>query len=286
MVKNKRGAAIMFTSFHTHCYFCDGVQEPKVYVEKALERGIEIVGFSSHAPIPFENSWTMKEERVEAYLKTIEDLKEEYKDRIEIYTGLEVDFIEKDSRKIFEKYKLDYTIGSVHLFPKEDLSTYYSVDGNDLDFQKTLNEFFQGDIKKFVRKYYQNISAMLLQHKPNILGHFDIIKKNNSGERYFSENDPWYKSAVLEVLPIIKESGSVLEVNTGGILRGYIKDPYPSLWILRECIKLDIPVLVTSDAHAPEHMKGFYDLAFYGLREVGYTEQRILKDGKWMQDRI
>ena len=57
----------------------------------------------------------MKDARVEDYLKTIGVLKVEYKDKIEIYTGLEVDFIKNDTRKIFEKYKVDYTIGAVNL---------------------------------------------------------------------------------------------------------------------------------------------------------------------------
>lgn len=273
----------MLTSFHTHCYFCDGIKEPKEYIEEAIKKGFEVLGFSSHAPIPFENPWTMKEEKVESYLETIRNLKEEYKDKIEIYTGLEIDYIENDTRGIFEKYNLDYTIGSVHLFPKEDNSIYFSVDGNDADFQSTLNEYFGGDIKKFAQKYYQNIVTMLESNKPSILGHFDIIKKNNSDEKYFSENDDWYRKTVLDVLPEIKKSGVILELNTGGILRGYIKDTYPSKWILSECQKLDIPVIVTSDAHAPENIMGCYDMAFSLLKEVGYKEQTVLKGGKWIQ---
>ena len=264
-----------------HCRYCDGVGEPEHYVEEALRKGLKFIGFSSHAPIPFQNDWTMREESVNQYLQEISRLKDKYKGDIEIYCGLEIDFFDGDNRNIFSKYNLDYVIGAVHIFSDYRNNTYYSVDSDDEDFRRTLNEFFHGDIKVFARSYYNQINNLVKIHKPHILGHFDVIKKNNKNERYFSEKESWYRELVLNSLNTVKENGTIIEVNTGGIIRGYMNEPYPSKWILEECKKKDIPITVNSDAHSPENIDGFFDIAYSMLREVGYTEETILKNGSW-----
>lgn len=267
-----------------HCDYCDGIGEPRTYVEEAIRKEFKIIGFSSHAPIPFDSTWTMKEENVIHYLDAIGKLKIEYKDRIEIYTGFEIDYFDGDSRDIFNKYDVDYQIGSVHFFSDHINNTYYSVDGNDEDFKRTLNEYFDGNIEDLVCSYYEQLIKMIEQHQPDILGHLDVVKKNNGNERYFSEQEEWYITQVHKLLDVIKQHGTIVEVNTGGITRGYIKEPYPSKWILKECKKKGIDVMVNSDAHSVEFIDGYFDLAFSYLKEVGYSEVMVLQNGKW--DRV
>jgi histidinol-phosphatase (PHP family) len=264
-----------------HCDYCDGVGEARDYVEEAIKRGFKVIGFSSHAPIPFDSVWTMKEESVEPYLDTISKLKEEYKDRLEIYTGLEIDYFDGDNRDIFNRYQIDYQIGSVHFFSDHVNNTYYSVDGSDEDFKRTLNEYFDGDIKSLVRTYYKQLAKMIEQHQPDILGHLDVIKKNNDSEKYFSEQEQWYIDEIYKMLDVVKHHGTIVEVNTGGITRGYIKEPYPSKWILKVCKDKGINVMVNSDAHSVKHIDGCFDLAYSYLREVGYKKIMVLQNGSW-----
>lgn len=269
-----------------HCKYCDGVGEPREYVEEAIRKGFKVIGFSSHAPIPFDNPWTMKEENVNRYIDTIRKLKIEYMDRIDIYIGLETDYFEGDSRDIFNRYEVDYQIGSVHFFSDYRSNTYFSVDGSAEDFKRTLNEYFDGNIKDLVSSYYEQLIQMIVKHQPDILGHLDVIKKNNGNERYFSEQEKWYVTQIHRLLDVVKNYGTIIEVNTGGITRGYIKEPYPSKWILKACKERDIDVMVNSDAHAVEFIDGYFDLAFSYLKEVGYTEVMMLQNGKWRRVRI
>ncbi|MCX7708412.1 MAG: histidinol-phosphatase HisJ [Clostridia bacterium] len=276
----------MKANFHTHCTFCDGKHDPELYIEEALKKGFRALGFSSHVPMPFENSWAMKAGQETAYLKEIGRLKEKYKDRIQIYAGLELDYYDSERRNDFRQLELDYIIGSVHWFTNMEKQQYYSIDGNAEEFRATLNELFKGDMKSFATAYYKQMINMVREFKPDIVGHLDVIKKNNKGETYFSEKDPWYRALVNELLLVIAANGSIVEVNTGGITRGYIDEAYPSQWILVECRKLDIPVVISADAHSAQDIDGCFEYAVSLLKESGYTEQRTLTNGVWISENL
>ena len=47
----------MKCNYHTHTTYCDGKEEMKIFVQKALELQFDHLGFSSHAPILKENKF-------------------------------------------------------------------------------------------------------------------------------------------------------------------------------------------------------------------------------------
>ena len=75
-----------------HSTYCDGKSELMDYVDQARKLNMISIGFSSHAPVPFPTKWCMKAERFDDYLINIEKIKK-LNSFIEIYKGLEVDFI-------------------------------------------------------------------------------------------------------------------------------------------------------------------------------------------------
>jgi len=107
-----------------------------------------------------------------------------------------------------------------------------------------------------------------------------LIKKNNV-DNLFSESDKWYRDKVEEVLTVIREHNVIVEINTGGISRGYIKDLYPSEWILKLIREMDIPVILSSDAHRPDLVDAYYAEAVKILKSIGFTHQRVLLDSRW-----
>lgn len=271
----------MFCStFHSHSKYDDGKGELRAYVEAALAKNMTCFGFSGHSPVNFPSSWNMKREDLPEYLREANALKKEFSDRIELYTGLETDFYEgcTDWRTF---PGIDYTIGSVHFVKNKETNIYMPVDGNAQSFKETLDTVFDGEIQAFGEAYYQLIREMLMTMPPNIVGHLDVFRKNNAGNKWFDEEDEWYREEVMKTLDVISLTETIVEVNTGGISRGYVQEPYPSRWILDQCLDMEIPVMVNTDTHAPDSVDFYYEAAVGMLRAIGFKKQRVLLHNQW-----
>jgi histidinol-phosphatase (PHP family) len=79
----------------------------------------------------------------------------------------------------------------------------------------------------------------------------------------------------------IAASGAVVEVNTGGLARGRVSEPYPSLWILKEFKARGVRAVLNADAHRPEHLLAFRERGLESLRSAGYREMAYLTLGGW-----
>ena len=210
----------MLATYHTHSFFCDGAMYPDDYVRSAIEKGFTAIGFSSHAPVLFETYWTMKPELLNDYIETILHLKEKYKGRIQIYAGLETDYY-PNSPDYRGMPGLDYTIGAIHFIYSKTNDRYMALDGTPEEFIETLDTIFGGDVEAMVTAYYALFTEMIRKRPPDIAGHIDILKKNNAGDRFSPEKSQWYRAAVETALNEIKKQEVIVEVNTGGISRGY-----------------------------------------------------------------
>lgn len=270
---------MFISNFHAHSRFDDGKEDLESYIKTAISKNFRVFGFSAHAPVIFDSDWNMKEEDFDEYIHTSGMLKEKYKDSIQIYTGLETDFYPGciDWRK---KRGIDYTIGAVHFLVNEETGDYMSVDGNRQQFEETLKSF-DGDMHAFIKAYYGKLREMLLKMPPNIVAHLDVIRKNNNHNEYFYEDDEIYRNEVYNTLEIISLTQCIVEVNTGGMSRGFTKTPYPSRWILEACLDMDIPVMINSDAHMPGNIDFYFSEACEMLRSIGFHYQRILYDDGW-----
>lgn len=275
----------MLATYHTHSYFCDGAMNPEDYVRAAVDKGFTAIGFSSHAPVLFETDWTMKPELLSDYIETILRLKEKYKNRIQVYAGLETDYY-PNSPDYRGMPGLDYTIGTVHFLYSKTKYRYMALDGTPEEFIETLDTTFYGDVEAMVTAYYSLYAEMIRKRPPDIAGHIDVLKKNNAGDRFFSEKSQWYRLAVETVLNEIKKQGIIVEVNTGGISRGYTTEVYPSVWILKMMREMEIPVVLNSDAHNPDWIDAYYDKALEMIKSAGYTTQRVLLDGVWQDVKL
>jgi histidinol-phosphatase (PHP family) len=270
-------------NFHMHTLFCDGKSSAEEYVLIAIKKGIRAIGFSAHVPVPMLNKWSMPASKTEDYFAEISRLKEKYAKEIEIYTGFEMDYLITADKKDIHKYiaAADYTIGSVHCLYSEKNKKYYAVDGTALEVTQTLEEFANGDIKFLVRSYYEELVRIIHEFKPDIIGHFDIIKKRNQNNIFFNETESWYRDLVKKVLDKVVATKTSIEVNTGGKTRGYISETYPSPWILKECLKRNIPIIISSDAHKAADIDGFFSETIHELKALGFSKQMTLQSGKW-----
>ena len=66
------------------------------FIRFALSEGFTSYGFSSHAPLPFSTAWTMEWDAMDDYLAEFHRLKAKYAGQIELYIGLEIDYLNKE----------------------------------------------------------------------------------------------------------------------------------------------------------------------------------------------
>lgn len=265
----------MWTNYHCHTNYCDGKKSVADVVAAAKGKGIMSLGISSHAPLPFGTKWAMKLGMLDAYLDDINNAKAGA-GNMQLYTGLEVDFIPGKITPYSFKDRLDYTVGSVHF-----VNDIWEIDNTYDVFMDGLTNIFKGSIRDAVGRYYALTREMVSTAPPNIVGHMDKIKMHNRGDHFFMEDEPWYREQVDLTLNAIGKAGSIIEVNTRGIYQKKTDTTYPSPWILKEILRKNIPVTISSDAHHPDDLVNHFPETARQLIDIGFKKIRILLDGRW-----
>ncbi len=276
-------------NFHQHSNFSDGAYPPEDYVIEAIKLGFSAMGFTEHSPLPFDNPFSLKEENVEDYISTIDNLKTKFADKIKIYRALEMDFIPGMSTN-FDYWKnkchTDYLIGSVHLVSPPSTDELWFTDGPEHDiYDQGLEEFFGGDIQLAVRTYYHQVNEMIETQEFEVLGHFDKIKMHNQ-DRFFTEDESWYQKLIDECLDLIKQKNLIVEVNTRGIYKKRSKSLFPDDLALEKVKQLNIPILLSSDAHQPSELNLGFAETKLKLIEIGFTELMFFNGETWVAQNI
>ncbi len=249
---------------HNHTPLCNHAEgEPREYIKKAIEMGITHFGFSDHAPMTFDPDYRMSFDDMINYFDEVERLKEEFKNEIEIFSALEVDYLPKyhDDRVI--KSKTDYLIGSVH---------YLNEWG--FDNPEFIGEYEHIDLDLLWERYFFEIGKMAESGLFNIVGHFDLMKVFK-----FLPKKNQVEDLAEPTLRKIAKSGMVLEINGSGY-RKPVKEPYPSPKIIEMAWDFKIPITFGSDAHSPNQVGLYHEQIEREAKRIGYREMAIFKNRK------
>ena len=203
------------SNYHSHSLYCDGRAGMEDFVRFALSSGFTSYGFSSHAPLPFPTAWTMEWDRMDDYVAEFRRLKEKYAGRIELYLGLEIDYLNEKSHPAIERFRrlpLDYRIGSVHLL-YDDEGRVVDADLSAEKFRQMVDKHFQGDVERVVRLYYERSRRMVELGGFDIVGHADKIHYNAAYCRPGILEEPWYDRLVRDYFAEIARRGYQVEIN-------------------------------------------------------------------------
>jgi histidinol-phosphatase (PHP family) len=270
----------MWANFHTHCDYCDGKGPMQDYVDKAKQLEMLSLGFSSHAPVPFDTKWCMKAERLDEYSETISALKKA-NTGLDIYAGLEVDFIPNVTSPDSFKKAVDYTIGSVHFVDKHPDGRWWEIDGLHASFIDGLKAIFNNNIQAAIVRYFELTREMIITACPTVVGHLDKIKIQNVDGKFFSESESWYQHEIKKTVDLISTTGSIVEVNTRGIYQRKSDTTYPSPWILSYLHKKNVPITISSDAHHPKDLILQFSETAMMLQNIGFKTLSVLSEGRW-----
>lgn len=271
-----------WSNYHSHSIFCDGRGSMEDFVRFAIAKGVLKYGFSSHAPLPFLTKWTMLKDDFVDYEQEFERLKAKYENYIQLYLGLEVDYIYGCSdvqTPFFLDKSLDYLIGSVHYLDKMFNGDYWTIDGDFTTFDWGLKSLYGGDMRLAIERYFEISSLMINQGGFDIVGHVDKIAMNSSNYPDFNPADSWYENLVGETLQLIKDKGMILEINTKSLHEKGIT--YPDSRFFPLINELNIPIVVSSDCHFPTNVIDGFTPTYKLLKAVGFKTMFQQIAGRW-----
>jgi histidinol-phosphatase (PHP family) len=277
---------MLLANYHTHTKFCDGIDDPRLYAEEAVKQSMGVLGFSAHASLPFQCTWTLPYENYPVYLQTIKELKSEFADRLEVLCGLEIDYIPglwPQIEKMLNPDQLDYFIGSIHFVDCFADGAPWSVDGSHEEFYKGWDEIFRKDSHALVRNYFEYTRQMIRFMKPPIVGHLDKIKMQYRPNCFIPESDTVYRKELSHTLEEIAAAGSIVEINTRGVYRRSELEFYPGKWVLEKMLDLKIPVVINSDAHRPNEISMLFPEAIIQLKQIGYKKVMRFSNKQWQE---
>lgn len=260
--------AYLRANAHTHSQFCDGKCTAEQMAQAAFEKGFHTLGFSSHSALPNE-SWALQDQQ--AYRAEIQRLKQEYVGRMAVVYGLEWDL---DSDPV-DREGCEYIIGSVHRIKGPVSGLTFEVDHTLEEMQICRDHEFEGDGIAMVGAYFDRVEQMIDQ-KPDILGHMDLIRKHNSKNVLFPEDAPEIVNRSLEVLEKAARAGILVELNTGGNYRGYRTDFYPAERLLAEFARMGGRMTLSSDSHNAESLGWKFEEAAKKAKRAGFRTLWVL----------
>jgi histidinol-phosphatase (PHP family) len=221
------------------------------YCEVAKARGLKQMGITEHDRYLDEIDLT-----------AFQEAREKSQD-VELRLGIEIDFVpgaeermERDSTAL----PYDYVIGSVH-----------RVQGEEVDHPDHREIYEKLDAYELYERYYVNVREAALSGCFEILGHPDLIKIF----RHFPEHD--ITPMLEETADAVAESGVVVDVNAAG-LRKPVGEVYPSRQLLEMFYRRGVPIILSSDAHAPDQVAMGYEESLKLVNDVGYREVVTFKD--------
>ncbi len=274
------------TNYHSHCSFCDGKAPMEEFVKAAIREGFVAYGISSHAPLPFETRWTLDKTLVPAYLREISLLKEKYKSEIELYAGMEIDYL-NDTQcpaiAYFQQLPLDYRIGSVHLVYAPDGQIVDTDTGPD-NFKRIKDENFYGDLKALVTAYFDASLRMVKRGGFDFIGHIDKIFYNAEYCEEGVTRRAWYEDKFHELLSVLVEKQIKVEINTKAYQKKNCFFPPVERW--EDLKEAKVPLVVNSDAHFPELVNAGRREALRLLKEKGFKTVWQFMQRKWQEVEI
>lgn len=229
----------MKVNLHTHTVRCGhacGTDEE--FVLAALENGFTKLGFSDHAPFPYEPEFAkrspkMSLETFEEYITSICDLKEKYRGKIDILVGLECESVTRFFPFLAQvRQRLDYLIL-----------------GNHGDW--TANEPYGGELKTpkelehYVDTAVQGLETGLFLY----LAHPDLMLCSYHGM------DDAAESLSRQLCREANRLHIPLEYNLYGTLKKVQPGTmgYPNLPFWRIAAEENVRAVVGVDAHKPEN---------------------------------
>ncbi|MBR2784663.1 MAG: endo-1,4-beta-xylanase [Clostridia bacterium] len=251
--------------FHTHTQRCGhGAKDTgdEEWVEHAIKGGIKKLAFTDHIPLPdgmnHKANSRMDIAEVGTYLTSIHYLQEKYKGQIEIESGFEFEYSDRDLAHLQElKSKTDKMV----------LGQHFVIDDNGQEHGIVRGKGGKQISDEVLDLYAKSIISAMDKDLPDVIAHPDLFMQ--ARDSFGAKEEEITRAICRKAI----EKGIPLEINFGKIaskveskmpldeLKKRIPYPSPEFWkIVAEETKLarengqDLLVIYGKDAHFPEQL--------------------------------
>jgi len=243
-------------------------------VQAYINEGFAWVGITEHMP-PSEEAVIYPEERsaeldsaalqnrFREYIEHCRYLQHKYREKITLYVGMETESYAgcaKDIAALRQQYQPEYIVGSVH-----------HLDTIALDYSREEYAWLAehcGGMDAMYCRYFDDQYDMLTTIKPEVVGHFDLIRIFDGDYRKRLEK-PAIQKRIVRNLDVIAQAGLILDYNLRALFKG-AEEPYVSRNILEMALQRGISVVPGDDSHGVDGIGANIDEAMRGLRTLGF----------------
>jgi histidinol-phosphatase (PHP family) len=257
----------MPADYHTHTPLCrHATGAPEAFVAAAAAAGLSEYGISDHAPTAVEpfDDWRMRRAELPEYLEWIQSARAAAPTGLSVRAGLECDWLagcEPWIEHLRGVAPWDYLIGAVH----------YLGDW-DFDNPKWLGRWATTDVEDAWSRYWQTYTQMAQSGLFDILAHPDLIKK------FCFQPAGDLRRFYLPAIEAIAKSGAAIELNTAGWHKP-CAEAYPAHPFLELAFQAGIPLVLSSDAHAPGEIARSFPAATAMARAAGFSHTATFHGG-------
>ena len=226
----------MKMNLHTHTPRCHhAIGSEREYIERAIAAGLDTLGFSDHAPMPFEgdyySTYRMELSDTRGYVDALLKLREEYRGKIDILIGFEAEYYPAVFPRLLEfisEYPIDYLLLGQHFLGNEQNAPYAC--------RRTKDE-------SFFAAYVDQVCEGIRTGAFTYLAHPDLV--------CFDGDDATFRRHALRLCECAAETDTPLEINMLGL---WDHRHYPSERFFKLAGEVGNKVVFGVDAHQPERI--------------------------------
>lgn len=271
-----------YTNYHSHCDFCDGRAPMEQFVAQAVACGMSAYGVTSHTTFPTPGK-SLQPDTYGAYFAEFDRIKSMYNRQIELYVGLEIDYLDEvrnPQMPFYLSLPTDYTIGGVH-FIANDRGEWMCTDGAFEGFKERMAQYFSNDIRRVVELFYKQSRNLVACKGYDIYAHPDKITLN--AVQFYPDiiNERWFEDLVVTHLRSLAGKDILVELNTKAWEQH--RRLFPSIDLLPLARKLGLRMVVNSDCHEPDKVNSGRLAGLQKLCEAGYETVWEMHNYRWQE---
>ncbi|WP_417908921.1 histidinol-phosphatase [Candidatus Electronema sp. PJ] len=238
---------------HIHTKLCNHASgEMEEYVQAAVKKGLQSMTFLEHLEcgLCYEQQIWLTPELFAQYFAEGEWLQKKYAWQIAIRLGVEIGWnatAAEELRAMLARFP----------FAHRGLSCHFYFDGSrHLNLLSSKHEHIAAlraiGPELILEAYFTSLIEACQQIPCDKLCHLDAALRHLPPFQLTAR----HQELISQLLQVMREKKIALEVNTSGY--AVRPQPYPTVEIIRQAVKLGISLIPGSDAHHPEQVGRFF----------------------------